>query len=40
MYPTHILNPIHLVKTIWLVPVKTKGKIPKNYLLKQRERDQ
>jgi len=40
MYPIHILNLIHLVKTMWLVPVKTKGKRPKNYLLKQRERDQ
>ena len=34
MYPTHILNLMQLVKTICLVPVKTKGKSPKKLFIK------
>jgi len=34
MYTIHILNLIHLVKTMWLVPVKAKGKRPKKLFIK------
>ena len=38
MYPTHILNLIHLVKTIWLFPVKKKGKKPKKLFIKTKRK--
>ena len=37
-YPIHILDLIHLVKTMWLVPVKTKSKIPKKLFIKTKRK--